>query len=357
MNFILLTAGVYCWATFSILMHEMAHLAVGRIMGLRPKCLRVGKGWEWLRIQIRGVEVVFAIWPLIGAAYVVEMPLRWMRWRGSAFAIAGLLANVAMAWSLWQLLDGDLVDGIVRKLVIAALIWEGYFIFVNIIPDEVDAYGSLIGTDGKQVFDYITGRMPRRLFRGYEMDIRRYDPEFDVRKSVTFQGISKMQEVHKKVLSAYEAGRTSEYLEACRLILDCGELLPGERAQVLDAMACQFLQHGHEAARSGAMAWAEEAYRMFPTSRTVCGTYGALLVENGKYEAGIDVLKVCTGAAGSQMDRGISSCFTAKAHHKLGNDEETRQWLLKAKEIGGCEEVYARIAPEIEGGNIAARAG
>lgn len=243
MDFILLIAGVYGWATFSLLMHELAHLSLGWMMGLRPKSLRVGKGREWLRMRVRGVEVVFAAWPTIGAAYVEGMPLRWMRWRGSAYAIAGLLANGVMAWGLWQILERDLVEGTARSLVKAALIWEAWIIFVNVIPDERELNGSRIGTDGKQFLDYVTGRVALRLLREYEINIRRYDPEFDVRKSVAYRGDSKLQEVHQRALSEYKEGRSSGYLEACGIILESGELLPGERAQVLDSMACQYVQH------------------------------------------------------------------------------------------------------------------
>ncbi|QIF04054.1 hypothetical protein [Roseimicrobium sp. ORNL1] len=88
---------------------------------------------------------------------------------------------------------------------------------------------------------------------------------------------------------------------------------------------------------------------MFPSSVTLCGTYGSILIENGSCQAGMDILKPCTGAANSQMDRGISCCFMARAHHRLGNAEEARYWLQQAEDIGGCAEVFAKVAGEIAG--------
>lgn len=349
MHFILLIAGVYGWVTFSTLMHELAHLTMGRVMGLRPKALYVGMGRKWLRMRVRGVEVVFAVWPIVGSVRSESVPFKWMRWRGSAYAIAGLLANGAMAWGLWQILERDLVEGVARSLVKTALMLEVFVIVANVIPGEMDAHGTRIGNDGRQFLDYITGRMARLRLSEYEMEIRRYDPDFDVGKSLVHRGDSKLLEVHEKAMSEYTTGHISGYLEAGRISLESGELLPGERAAVLDSMACKYVQHGHDSARAGAMAWAEEAYRMFPASRTLCGTYGSILIESGSYQAGMDILKPCTGAANSQMDRGIACCFMAKAHHRLGNTEEARSWLRQAGYVGGCEDVFAKIAGEIEG--------
>jgi hypothetical protein len=39
----------------------------------------------------------------------------------------------------------------------------------------------------------------------------------------------------------------------------------------------------------------------------------------------------------------------AKAHHRLGNTEEARSWLRQAEDIGGCQDVFAKTAGEIEG--------
>ncbi len=104
---------------------------------------------------------------------------------------------------------------------------------------------------------------------------------------------------------------------------------------IFDQLACIPLVSGNYDYLEQGFEYGKEAYRLFPESPTLRGTYGALLVEIGDHKEANKLLLPLTTDENTQIDKTISRCMLAKLNYEDGNYQAGAEWLTKAQESGG----------------------
>jgi hypothetical protein len=81
------------------------------------------------------------------------------------------------------------------------------------------------------------------------------------------------------------------------------------------------------------------------------GQWGVILIELGRYEEGKRMLFQLTEPDNDPLDIAISSCYLAKAEHRLGNNDQARNWLKLAEKAGDqvpeLSEMFDRVKQEL----------
>src|SRR6185503_15897743 len=162
--------GLYFWIFIQTVLHEAAHVLVGRMVGFSPYALSVGRGPLLLHMRLAGVDVRIRALPFFGGVVRAWFPLQGISWRGCLFAIAGI-ASETMLLALTVSLAG--FHGFFAMLAL----YQVMVLLANLIPYRVTVEGTRIPNDGAQFLAYLTGRTSVGL-KAYEQNVARYDPTF-----------------------------------------------------------------------------------------------------------------------------------------------------------------------------------
>ncbi len=358
-QFLILFLCCYGWLYLSVLVHITTHVAACKLISSYVQKVNVGVGdWYW-RFSIRGIP--WQLSPIPFGGYVHHRPSTHagLAWRGTVLTLAVLAADSAMLWALirtWPHIEE--VAGYHHVASESGLL--GYMIalrvfdmLIHFLPVKVSIDGLSAPSVGTLFFEYVSGKYPKswcrtfRFFDIYRISMLRYDPEFQYTSCWLLRASREEQmflvqgdlEMDKQ---AYDTA-----LEHYEKLLALPGFTGGERARVLDHMACIPVMLGHAVPWDKVLVWIHEARRLAPNATTIHGTLGGALVQTGAYAEAIEVLTPLTTSGNDDTDRTVSSIFLAKAWDRQGDPAKAAQWLSKATELGDYDELRNRIAAEL----------
>ena len=332
--------GLYLWIFIQTVLHEAAHVLVGRMVGFSPYALSIGRGPLLIHMRLAGVDVRIRALPFFGGVVRAWFPLRGISWRGALFAIAGI-ASETMLLALTASLAG-FANGFFAMLAV----YQVMVLLGNLIPYRVTVEGTRIPNDGAQFVAYLTGRTSVGL-KAYEQNVARYDPTFRMADAWLMRGdpalMARFSSAEQQMAARDYVAATQTYLG---LVAEPG-IHAAEKALILDRIACIPVIDGDMRFLANAEVWARKAHALFPNSKTVHGTLGSILVERGDYAAGLELLMPLTSEDNSAIDRALAACFAAKALHALGRTVEAGKWIKTARSYDQFSRICSRIESEL----------
>jgi hypothetical protein len=342
---------LYLWPFVQILLHETAHVVVGKLLCFSPFALTVGQGPLLLRRRIGGLDVRIHWLPYFGVVHV-RLPMHGLWWRGSLFAMAGLASDafllvIALNLAGFKVGAPDVSQATPGAAFFAFIaLYQAVIIAVNLMPMQVVVRGVPLPTDGRQILAYLTGRTSAAL-AAYETNVCRYDPTFRIAQSWIMRGDFALMEAfstaERHMSDRRYADATAKYTQ---MFAQHG-LHHAEKALILDRMACIPIIHGERKFLAEAESWSKEARALLPNCKTVQGTLGSILVEQGRYAEGLDLLLPLTSDENATIDRALASCFAAKALHALGRTAEADTCMKAARDYGQFPQVCSRVEMEV----------
>ncbi len=355
-----------------ILVHEVGHLIAAWLTGITATKLQVGTGAVVFRCQLQGGMLLeWRLLPgggLVDSFYLAEKGHRWRYW---LMILGGPAANVTLLLIIaWCLLDetghlpllAELRPG---GLVLAALGgWTAMMTLINFVPFKGRVGDRLVLSDGWQlltlwrlpqarVVERIINGIARRIDffcqngkSGHAWELQRqltarYPDKGLVIEAITGamhqydQHFAAAAECYQRVLarddlpparkhvfqvqvasSWMQDGQIERARQYCEATL--AEAEADERVQLLDGFACIPITTGNHQLLDRARQWAEEALQLKPDKLTLSGTWGALLVEEGRLEEGEKALRRVCSLALLERDRGISWYYRALIAQRRG---------------------------------------
>jgi tetratricopeptide (TPR) repeat protein len=94
--------------------------------------------------------------------------------------------------------------------------------------------------------------------------------------------------------------------------------------------------------------FSKEACEAFPWSSYFAGTRGAVLVELGQSEAGMDLLSRALKKNNDAYNKAVNACYLALGEAQLGNREAAQLYLETARRLDRTCPVLKRIAKEVK---------
>ena len=342
--------GLFVWVFVQVILHESAHLLTARLVGFSAFAVTIGSGPLLLRGRLGNLAVRVHALPMFGVVWTRPV-LDGLRWKGALFAISGLLSDALLLAGLLYLVHyrlGDAQTGPSSwdSLFAGLAFYQAVVIVANFVPLDFTAQGTKMANDGRQFFGYLRGRRPATL-QEHERNVTRYDPAFRLENSWLMRCEVPMLITMAEAQEDITGGRYTEGAEKYRRVIAQPDIHPGEKAMLLDRMACMVLYHDVKALLSAAEGWAREACELVPRSVTLRGTLGAVLVERGLYAEGLTLLVPLISAGNASVDRTLSACYLAKALHRLGRTGEAQEHLRIARQGGEFPAIRERIEAEL----------
>jgi tetratricopeptide (TPR) repeat protein len=130
------------------------------------------------------------------------------------------------------------------------------------------------------------------------------------------------------------------------------DLLPLHRPHVLDTIAWANLMRGDPGLLEETDQFSKEAYEAVPWSSYFAGTRGAVLVDLGQTEAGMELLRTALKKNKDAYNKAANACYLALGEAKLGNADAARKHLEMARELDAKCPVLERIAENVQNASI-----
>lgn len=332
-----------------IFLHELAHAVVGYLCGFKPKIISIGHGARILRVKINRLTLIWHLLPNGGKTVNRTLPLSGLWWRGALFSLAGPAIEFVM---LIYFANVEAQPGGIAYYMIPIC----FFILLSGLITNLSPDGKCLisGTpnDGTQFLGYLKGETSSNLdilLDGLVVEISRYDPGFSLSDSKTLTNDSEVLFDFLEVSLDCQAGEHKAATDKLDQLLLEDNLHPAERVILYDQIACIPLISGDKKHLDTATDYVEKAFQLFPESKTLWGTYGALLAEQGYYRRAKELLLPLTTEGNHQGDISIACCYLAKMAFEETNSADGRDWLHRAQQSGGEFVINERIEKELIG--------
>lgn len=307
--------GLMWWLMFSIVVHELAHFFVGRLVGLRPWLISIGDGDVVFQHEFDESKLILRANPYSGAVYpfLFESQSLQARWKLFAMGLAGPLSNIVLcAFFTKVALDPTRSLSLYQAPEQLAAV-NAYLLLWCLIPFHANVNGIPTPNDALSLIQLATGRTrtyPEPLTKAGQADAG--GPSWSW------------------LVSQVEA---NSLLTHCRKQLSNPHLPIAERVTLLDTFATCVLMYGAVEFLPEADRYSEELHSLKPDEWTVKGTRGSVLIETGRLEEGMSMLRELMENDPSAFDRAISASFLGLAELKRNNADQAAEWLRKSRDL------------------------
>lgn len=342
-----------------IVVHEGAHWIVGKLFGIEITSVTIGHWRKLFSFTLGGVPVTFRAAPSSGFVTVGgfhSVPA----WRLAPFLGAGVCAEIVLVVLVFSqgvnLEDTTTFAGVVHTFVAVNVAWAGiWHAIVNLLPAESKIGGVSLPNDGLQILQLWTERKKRPELRKFEADTWELN---DLLQANDLPAALK----HAEDLTLRYPDHPRFPIIAGTLHAEAGNLERAEQlwrnllegshsaecfAEVLDMLCCLAIYHGRIDLLPEADMWSSEALRYAPQAITVMGTRGSILMELGKIDEGMTMLRDVEKRTECPVDKTICSAYLAKGHQIKGEVDLAQKWMARAQAINADHVVVKRIAKEM----------
>ncbi|HLO87703.1 MAG TPA: site-2 protease family protein [Nostocaceae cyanobacterium] len=332
---------IYAWLYFSIFSHEMGHFCAAKILGLRPKLVKVGSGYKFLQINLFAAKFEFMVMPTGGITEFSNLFVNNLKYKLFTVYLAGSLVQIIFIFILLNIYSRF----IYHPLILIFIFIEVGILINNLTPSEVELYGKKISTDGRMIIQVLTTNYQGNLQR--IVDLSRYK----IKDENLADGLFK-EDINalRKIFEALEAVVKNNFdigIQLFNELLSEPKLSKSERVYILDNLTSIVINYGQKQYLSLADTWSLQAIEIAQDCKTLQGTRGAILVELERFSEGKEMLLPLTEAGNEPVDIFFSSFYIAKADFYLGNEEKVREWLIKAKQTGLFEPILLQLQHEL----------
>ncbi len=331
----------------SILPHEFGHAFVARWLGMRVFKVYVGFGKTLFTRNLLGFSTEFRAVPLGGLTLATPTDVNWFRLKQLAFILSGSLANfllcaVALLFvplhEVWDF--GSLGSGLVPGPV---FLYANLIILVqNLWPHTFDTPIGKLANDGKLLWgtlfakgDAIANLMAAR-FALEAMNCHEKHQYADALVWIE-QGLARYPEnillLNWRGILLIECRDYEAARDCFTKLLNREGNLPTVRGLMLNNIAYVDALLGGTDRLAEADRFSQEAMSLIGWIPAVKGTRGTTLLEMGRTEDALPLLRESMEQAENSSGKAQNACFISLGETRRGNLAESRKYLDEAKRL------------------------
>ena len=324
-----------------VLIHELTHAAVARLVGLRVFGIVLGIGKTVWSARFLGIDWTVNVLPVGGITFVGARPMPLIRWRLFLIYLAGPASHIVMAVAFWLLAETSRISPLLYW-VLQALVYANLFMAaVNLFPRKVSMMTGMQGSDGwhllrapfiqeAELNKQYVGCLVAEAMQAYAKNDLAAAQAW-TEKALTLDGSSG---VARNMLGIIQMNRR-EYRASretfSQLLSTADAREPGFHNILLNNVAYLNALLRDPSLLAEADELSAEALRHLPWVPAVIGTRGTVLVEMGKLEEGIALLKKSMSLHAEKHGKALNACHIAIGEMRRGELAASRKYLATAK--------------------------
>ena len=345
-----------------IVVHELAHASVAKLIGLSVPLIRIGAGREILRFRAAGTWVHVNLVPTHGLTMISARTTAGLRKKTAVALAAGPGVNVALALICWAVIGSEVFrpPGDPQSVVASGFFFANLWLAaINLFPFTGRTRFGGLPSDGLH------------LLRLSSMEDQDLEDNLVVESAVNGQELmfdgrwKEAAAVYDEALARWPDNftlrfdRATVYLETGRFrearailsnyldpdALPEPQLLPMVQNNFAYAVALD--PAASDSDRAEALALVSEAIKTAPAAAALVGTLGSLRVRVGDVDEGLQLLERAHRGATESRSRGTTALWMALGEAMRGDAMAAEDWLEQARGRIGSEPTFRTIEGEI----------
>lgn len=361
---------LYVFMLSTVIPHELGHAIAGSLLGYRIFRVIIGYGQVLFSRKFLGWEWEVRPFPIGGVAVIATHSPRFYRLRQFLMQLAGPLVNIIFIVLLfWILPQGRSLSSYSSQGVTPVLdffLANAVLLAMNLWPRKITTAAGVTENDGLALLT-----IPFCAWKKIEEQLAAYyflaSQEFCLQKQcvqaieVCEEGLALYPDI---VLLRTQLGivflALNEFEKARTVfsgLLARKDIKPDQRMILLNNIAYTNLLSGRNNSIEESKQYSEEAYKNIPWVPAVKGTRGAVLVETGRVDEGLVLLREAFDAHAEPEGKALNAAHIALGEKRRGNDEESIHYFNAARTLDPHCQLLTRVQKElgIEMGNIEER--
>lgn len=322
-----------------LLAHELGHVFAAVLVGWKPVGLTMGWGRGRTVFKIGDMRFMVGKFPLGGFAQTLARNRVRFRLKQIIVAAGGPAVMIGSVIALyhgfknpyWLAREPDWMQQVMAYVLFFQVLSAARIFF----PRYLKLDGQRIPNDSRKILNTlwmkeseINGEYAKHVFllaRFYAGENRLQEGKAMVMESGGAMGSAmdtRMCWVHVLLVTGKGAEARTE-----RELLAKEGVESMSRAMVLDGLASLPIFHGYPDLVEESMGYIDEAIALEPGTITLKGTKGALLIEKGCLDEGIEMLERVRDGSDAVPDKAISEYYLALGFFRKGDVDEARRHL------------------------------
>ncbi|PZD72257.1 hypothetical protein C1752_03844 [Acaryochloris thomasi RCC1774] len=320
----------------AILMHELGHAVAAVALGLKVWRVSLGDGQILFDKRIFGVQWIIRETPRTGFVEARIPDCLFLKIRIVVFAFGGCLGNILL-WFLTLIGYQNLPNFLFVFLVSIFMTLD--MLGANLLPSRGSVNGMIVENDGLQIIQTIFKNKSELIAEKISSQIRYASENAQYRFKqieIDFKKSNELQEfIHITLLwdLIFEEIDFHKCLNYCQMILNETDISIDQRNEALDTFVTIVLLQEATEYLEQADHYSKESLNNLPHEWTIKGSRGAVLVERGQIQSGIELLAEVMEHEKNPYARVISASYLALAQSYQGCFQEAREWLAVGREI------------------------
>ncbi len=338
-----LPIGAVVWLT-SLGLHELAHICVGRVVGVRVGHIEVGRGPRLVRLRLRGVVVDVSATPLETFSMWWSPHRNGLRWRLGLMYLAGPTMTAGLCWVALHGTAHDMADGTpFYQFADGVTFWNNllvanvWILAVALSPinalrkrwprSDADKLISYLKMSAQGLEDHRDSGLVSAINKATEM--KAYgDAAAMVDAALRVTPDDEPLHYMRGVVAA--CANEPERAEVCfRRVIAAVQTSEGLRAEVQWNLAWMMFGEQNEAHRDEAALLAVQALAVKPDNINVQRTHGAILGWQGEHQRSIDLVLPNFAISDRADERAEIAACLALNFAALGDLPAADHWLAQ----------------------------
>jgi len=353
-NELLLLPLCFVFYPLGVVLHELAHAAVAKALGLRVFNILIGfRGPTVWQRTLFGTEVRINSLPADGLTLLAPRSLQFYRLRMGATYVAGPLINASLVTGVY-LLPRATSD---MSLSAGALFWSNLLLVaVALFPWRHATPHGVFASDGLAILS-----LPFASRKSFEERHASYfaleglqcvkKKSFQAAIEWTQRGLREYpgQLANRSVLGMAQLG-LDQFAVARATFASClenSQTKLANKAIFLVNLAWTELGREDRGNLEDADRFSAEAFKLTPWTPAIQGTRGCALVELGRLDEAIDLLTKSFEDNENALNKAVNASYLAIAFAKKGSKDESRRYLEKARKLNSDCSLLPRVQKEL----------